>query len=311
MVNALSSVDISNPERKHCMIGIIGTGSMGSAIAEGLLAADRDVIVFNRTRDKTEPLAKLGARVASSPAELFEASDLVITVLPDADTTRDLLFAPETRPALSGKMLLNIAHTTPREIEELAKSVKEAGAVLSEVNVTVYPGPVRDRQGHFNLACSPEHRETWSAVFRDLGDHVHYVGPVGNASRAEFALWLSYMFNPIAVAYSAAAFAKLGLPKEALVSALSENPTLRFASSEILIPQMLSGKYETDTYSVDNFAYSVDLVLADAEKLGLPTELFVSVRDLFKKASHLGHGADDISAVFEALMAGTKNGRAK
>lgn len=285
------------------MIGVIGTGSMGSAIAEGLLAAGRDVTVFNRTPEKTRALAELGAHIAPTPAALLETSDLTISVLPDAAATRELFFAPETRAALSGRMLMNVAHTTPREIEELAQSVRDAGGVLSEVNVTVYPDPVRNRQGHFNLACDPEHQETWSAVLRDIGDHVHYVGPVGNASRAELALWLSYMFNPVAAAYSAAAFAKLGLPKEALVSALSENPTLRVASSEILIPQMFSGKYQTDTYSVDNFAHSVDLVMADAAELGLPTDLFVTIRDLFKKASGLGHGADDISAVYEALMA--------
>lgn len=284
------------------MIGIIGTGSMGSAIAEGLLAAGRSVSVYNRTEARTAALAERGARVASSPAELLEACDLTITVLPDAAATRELLLAPETIPSLKGRMLLNVAHTTPREIEELAASIEKAGGILSEVNVTVYPDPVRNREGHFNVACAPEHKDVWLPVFQDLGQHVHYVGRVGNASRAEFALWLSYMFNPIAAAYSAAAFAKLGLPDEALISALSENPTLRVASSELLIPQMLSSKYRKDSFSVDNFSYSVDLVMADAQELGLPTDLFVMVRELFQRASRLGHGSDDVSAVYEALV---------
>ena len=83
---------------------------------------------------------------------------------------------------------------------------------------------------------------------------MHYVGPVGNASLAEFALWLSYMFQPVAAAYSPASFAKLGLPREALTSALSENPTLRLAGGA-LVPRMQSGSYRNDSFSVDNFAY--------------------------------------------------------
>lgn len=283
------------------MIGVIGTGSMGSAIAEGLLAAGRTVTVWNRTKAKAEALQALGARIAESPRKLIEMSELIITVLPDAAATREVLFAPDTRGCLRGKLLLNVAHTSPEEIMELAQAVGDVGAILSEVNVTVYPDPVRNRRGHFNVACAEQYRDTWISVFRELGDHVHYVGPVGNASKAELALWLSYMFLPAAIAYSTAAFVKLGLPQEALISALSENPTLRIAGAESLVPQMVSGNYRRDSYSVDNFAYSVHLVMGDAHRLGLPTEIFSEIEKLFKKASELGRGAYDISAVYEVL----------
>lgn len=283
------------------MIGIMGTGSMGSAIAEGLLSAGRDVIVFNRTSSKTEALAKLGARVARSPEELIEASDLIVTVLADAAATRALLLTPEVKPALNGKMILNVAHTTVEEILELAQDLEKAGAVLSEVNVTVYPDPVRSRQGHFNVACAAEHKDVWISLLSDLGSHVHFVGPVGNASKAELALWLSYMFLPVAIAYSAAAFVKLDLPTDALISALSENPTLRIAGAESLVPQMIFRRYRKDSFSVDNFAYSVQIVKAEAEQLGLPTELMQLIEKMFKDASAIGCGASDVAAVYEAI----------
>ena len=284
------------------MIAVIGMGSMGTAIAEGLLAAGREVTVFNRTPAKTEPLASRGALVADTAAAAMISSDLTIVVLPDAASTRELLFDPSTAPALNGRLIMNVAHTSPTDIIELAEDVAGAGGTLCEVNVTVYPDPVRDRAGHFIIACAPEHADTWTAVFRDLGSHVHYVGAVGNASCAEFALWLSYMFQPVAAAYSAAAFATLGLPQDALLSTLSESPTLRIASAELMIPQMAARAYRHDSFSVDNFAYSVDLVLNDAEALGLPTKLFKDIRDLFKEASSLGHGSSDASAVYEVLV---------
>lgn len=284
------------------MIAVIGTGSMGSAIAEGLIAAGRDVVVWNRTRKKTEGPQKAGARVADTAGGAIKASELLFTVLPDAAATREVLLNPDTRDSLRGKHVLNVAHTSPEEIVELAGELAQAGAILSEVNVTVYPDPVRERRGHFNVACEEQYKDIWLPVFRDLGDHVHHVGPVGNASRAELALWLSYMFLPAAIAYSTAAFVKLGLPQEALISALSENPTLRIAGAESLIPQMVSGQYRKDSFSVDNFAYSVGLVREDARRLGLPDVIFAEIEKLFTQSAGLGHGGDDISAVYEVLM---------
>lgn len=283
------------------MIAVIGTGSMGSAIAEGLLTSGRAVTVYNRTREKTFPLESLGARVADSAAAALAGCEAAIIVLPDASTTRQVLLEPSTAAALDGTRVLNVAHTSAAEIIELAKDVREHGGRLAEVNVTVYPEPVRSHSGHFNVAADDEDAEYWTGLLGALGQHVHFVGPVGNASHAEFALWLSYMFNPVAVAYSAAAFKALGLPHEALISALTENPTLRVTGSESYIPQMVSGSYATDTFSVDNFALSVGLVMRDAGQLGLPTAPFADILDLFLAASRKGHGGDDVAAVFEVI----------
>lgn len=64
-------------------IGSIGLGSMGSAMSQNLLRAGHELTVFNRTREKTESLARQGARVANSPAQLARDSEAVVTMLPD------------------------------------------------------------------------------------------------------------------------------------------------------------------------------------------------------------------------------------
>ena len=61
-------------------IGWIGTGRMGYAMAERLLAVGADVTVWNRTREKAEPLTKKGAKIVSSPAELADR-DVVFTMV--------------------------------------------------------------------------------------------------------------------------------------------------------------------------------------------------------------------------------------
>jgi 3-hydroxyisobutyrate dehydrogenase len=102
-------------------VGWIGTGRMGFALVERLLAADVDVWVYNRTRSKAEPLADKGAKVVDSPAELADR-DIVFSmvagpkdvlevtlgeegVLSDADNRPGILVDSTTIDAATSKIL--------------------------------------------------------------------------------------------------------------------------------------------------------------------------------------------------------------
>ena len=65
-------------------IGIAGIGNMGSNIGARLMEFGHTLTVWNRTADKTKPLADAGASVAKTPAELAGAVDAVITILTNA-----------------------------------------------------------------------------------------------------------------------------------------------------------------------------------------------------------------------------------
>jgi 3-hydroxyisobutyrate dehydrogenase len=271
-------------------------------MANGLLSAGHEVTVFNRTAAKVAPLVERGAAAAQTAAEAIAASACTIVVLFDGTGTRELLLSEATRPALKGASLLNVAATSPDEIAELASDVAYAGGNLAEVNVTVYPDQVTERTGHFIVASDSEHAELWTRVLSDLGPKVHHVGALGNASKAELALWLSYMFQTVSVAYSVAAFGKLGLPMDVVLSALTENPTLTITGAEHLVPQMARRTYTSEMWSVDNFAASTPMIIDFAKGLGLPTRLFEEISDIYFKASALGHGGVDVAAIYETFM---------
>ena len=64
-------------------IGFIGLGRMGQPMASRLLEAGFPLIVWNRTKEKTDDLAKKGAEVAGSPKEVASESDVTITMISD------------------------------------------------------------------------------------------------------------------------------------------------------------------------------------------------------------------------------------
>jgi 3-hydroxyisobutyrate dehydrogenase-like beta-hydroxyacid dehydrogenase len=63
-------------------IAFLGLGEMGGTpMASRLLRAGHDVVVWNRSPERTVALAQQGAVVASSPAKAAAGSDFVITML--------------------------------------------------------------------------------------------------------------------------------------------------------------------------------------------------------------------------------------
>jgi 3-hydroxyacyl-CoA dehydrogenase len=60
---------------ENAEVAVLGTGIMGAAMARNLLAAGMEVRVWNRTREKADPLARDGAAVAASPAEATEEAE--------------------------------------------------------------------------------------------------------------------------------------------------------------------------------------------------------------------------------------------
>jgi len=70
-------------------VGFIGLGRMGQGMANRILGAGHDLIVFNRTPEKATELLKAGALLAPSVAKACEGREIVITMLTDDAALRD------------------------------------------------------------------------------------------------------------------------------------------------------------------------------------------------------------------------------
>lgn len=283
-------------------ISVVGTGNMGGAVAERLLATGHIVTVFNRTREKTDALKARGAVVANSAADALAASEFIILGVFDGAAVKATVLTPEARMALVGRKLMNIAYTTPDEIVEIAAEVGKSGGSLSEMNPVCYPDTVRAGETETVFAGPAEDEAIWKQILGSLGPKAHYVGAVGNASKHEMAVWLPYAFQTIAAAYGAAAYKKLGLPDEVIQALLSSNVVLRIAGADDALPTMASRSYGNQQWSIDNFIASMDMVIENTRHLGMPAEVFEAINNVYKQAAAKGFGSKDLPAVFEALM---------
>jgi len=69
-------------------LGFIGLGDMGQAIVPRLLAAGHQVTGWNRTKEKAEPLFKLGMGWAETPKQLAAESEIIFTIVTNSEAVR-------------------------------------------------------------------------------------------------------------------------------------------------------------------------------------------------------------------------------
>ena len=109
-------------------VGIIGTGMLGEAVGLHLLNSNHTVTVFNRTKDKTEKLVDAGATLVESPKEVAENSDLVITVVRDADAVSEVAFGENG--IISGKhddmVVADMSTINPNSAKEISQKFESS-----------------------------------------------------------------------------------------------------------------------------------------------------------------------------------------
>ena len=100
---------------------------LGNAVALHLLDSGFEVSVYNRTKDKTKQAEEKGAKIASSPKEIAENSDLVITIVKDADAVKKVSF--EKDGIIEGKneklIVADMSTVDPIESKNITKKFQE------------------------------------------------------------------------------------------------------------------------------------------------------------------------------------------
>jgi 3-hydroxyisobutyrate dehydrogenase len=108
-------------------IGFLGLGEMGTPMATRLRRAGHDLTVWNRSVERTVPLAKEGAAVASSPANAAAGADFVITMLATPEALEQVLFGTDgLATGLSpGQILIDMSTVGPDEVRSAAGRLPE------------------------------------------------------------------------------------------------------------------------------------------------------------------------------------------
>ncbi len=157
-------------------IAVLGMGLLGSGFAEGFLSRGAsELVVWNRTKAKTEPLVAIGATAAESSAEAVRGADRVHLVLLDDDTVDETI--ADFQAALHPDAVI-IDHTTtlPARTATRAAALNAAGIKYLHAPVMMGPGAARTAKGMMLVAGPTARFESVREALTEMTGELWYLG---------------------------------------------------------------------------------------------------------------------------------------
>lgn len=171
-------------------VGICGTGKMGSAMAERLAEQGHEITVWNRTRERAQPLIDQGMAFADNPAALAAVCEAVIVIVIDDKAVTEVyegVGGLATQP-LDGTLIIEMSTIRPAKSEQLAAVVAKAGGRYVECPVggTVQPA----RNGQLLGLAGGDAADVAKArpLLEQLCRRLEHVGPVGAGAAMKLAV---------------------------------------------------------------------------------------------------------------------------
>ncbi len=283
-------------------IGIAGLGRMGTAMAERLLEVGRELTVWNRSRDKTEPVAAAGAEVAASPADLARKVDVVMTILTDADAIDAVYRGPDglLSAGLSGKLVIDMSTVQPETEKRLAEDVRRSGGAFVECPVGGTIGPARSGTLIGLVGGELEDVARARPILEQLCRRLDHVGPVGAGASMKLAINLPLLVFYQALGEAYALCRHLGQDPQAVMNLFADSS----GGANVLkvrapaIAKALAGEeFVAPAFDVDSIRKDLRTMLAEAKARGVELPLVERTLAIYDEASRAGWGDRDGSSL--------------
>jgi 3-hydroxyisobutyrate dehydrogenase len=265
---------------------------MGAPIAENLVRAGHDVVVWNRTRAKAEAVE--GATVADTPADAAGGADVVLTMLADGDAVESAVRDIDALPLWIQMSTVGIDAT-----EKLAAMARERGATFVDAPVLGSKEPAQLRELVILASGPQEARTTCEAIFDAIGKKTIWVGEAGAGTRLKVVVncWLVALVA--ALAETIALARGLDLDPQLFFDAIADGP-LDAPYAELKGSEMIAEEFPP-SFSLKLALKDANLALAAARRVGVDLPVAQSVAEELERALELGLGDEDVAAVYVAV----------
>lgn len=283
-------------------IGFIGTGVMGSRMIIRLLDAGFNVLIYNRSPQKLEPLLARGAKGSKDIAALAEECDYICTCLSMPKDVLDVYsnaggILENAGPDTVCLDFTTIGVETSRSIYQLAKEKK-----IHYLDAPVSGGPEGAEQGSLTIMVGGE-RSDYERVYpiiEVLGCNIEFLGESGSGSAAKLINQYLVAVHSVAASEAMVAGAAFGLNSDQLYQLLK----VSYGDSRMLERHMEQYVLERQFEPGGAVKYvHKDVVLANQlfEKTGMERYLGQYAEQAFSLAMEQGLANLDMSAVIQPL----------
>lgn len=281
-------------------IAVLGTGRMGAALVHALLKAGHPTTIWNRTVEKTAPLAAAGAIVASSVREAVDAGEIIIVNVTDYPATTALLRG-DVAPALRGKLLLELTSGTPHGAREAGQWATDHGIDYLDGAIMATPDFIGTEHGTILVSGPRPAFDKGKDTFLALGGNLQHVGDdLGLANALDSAL-LALMWGALFGALQSIAVCRA---ENIDLGELARQWTATAPVVEGLVADLIkrtaAGRLAADNETLSSISphYSAFGHLVDLMEVRKIDRTVVDGYDaIFRRAIAAGHLNDDFAAL--------------
>lgn len=274
------------------VIGVVGLGQMGGAMARNLVDSGYETVGFDVSEDALAAVVEDGVTPAESTADVAARADVLVTSLPTPPIAEAVYLGDDgvAEGAAEDLVALEMSTISPDTTRSI---VAESGLPLLDAPVS--GGPEKARSGDLTVMVGGERetyeREDVQEVLETLGEDVYHLGDLGAGHTTK--LLNNQIGSAVrAVSLEAAAVAAVqGVDWEPFMQVVrhSSGSSYQFRKR---MPRVLSRDFEPG-FSTSNTRKDVRLALDMADAVDAPTPITSTVHELYKRAEGEGLGEED------------------
>jgi len=287
---------MASANMKAHRLGWIGIGRMGYAMAERLAKAGCDITVWNRTRAKAEPLAKAGAKIADTLAELANC-DIVFTMVSTGKDVKEVLYGPAGVTSRGGapKIVVDSTSISLEESAEIREKLGKLGVKLLAAPVSGNDKVVKAGQLMFVVSGVQDAYNTAQPYLDVLGRGSSYVGDGELARIAKIChnVYLSVVTQSMCEITVLAQ--KAGMPRHAFLEFMNKS-IFGCMFTRYKTPAMVNLDFHV-TFTPELLRKDIDLGLSAGRNFGVPMPLTSVTRDIVQTLIGNGYTDKDFSTL--------------
>lgn len=280
-------------------VAFIGLGAIGMPMARHLAKPPFDLVVWNRTAEKSSEFADAGgAAAAATPADAARSAEVVITCLPSSREVREVLERPDGVLAAlaSGSILVDCTSGDPAESRQFASMLESRGA--SFMDAPVSGGVVGARAGSLTVMCGGDREvmERARPVLESFGKKIVLCGPVGSGHAVKAVSNALLAVHVWSTAEALAALKRLGVSAGVALEVINASAG-RSNASQNLFPERVLTRAFPRTFRLALLDKDIGIATKLAREAGTPIPLIDLAAQLIHEAHvELGEEADHVEA---------------
>src|SRR4051812_42909208 len=281
------------------VVGCIGVGNMGGAMAARLLEQGWHVRACDLVQARVEALVAQGAVAARTPAEAAAGAQALIVCVVDAAQVEEVLFGGQGAAAAlpGGAAVLLCPTIAPQDVERFAARLQAIG--LAPIDSPMSGGPARARDGSMSLmvACDDSSYEQQRSLMETLSTKVFRVGEhPGDGAKTKLVNNLLAGINLAGAAEVMALAQRLGLDLGRTLDVIEQSSGQSWIGSDRM-RRAIAGDYEPRAH-VSLLHKDTRLALEAARVAGFEGPLGPAAHAVFEQAVQAGpRGLDDAAPV--------------